>query len=162
MTIRIIMTGGTLDKIYNKLNGQLEFSDSHVAEMLNQARCKIPFVLERLMLKDSLQMTEVDRQLIVKQCQAATETQLVITHGTDTLTETGRVLAQHITDKTVVLVGAMIPYKFGNSDALFNLASAITAVQLLPQGVYITMNGFIFSWDNVRKNKELGQFEHIR
>lgn len=155
------MTGGTLDKEYNKLNGELVFSESYVSEMLQQARCDAPLVLERLMLKDSQTMTEADRALILQRCLTAPENRLIITHGTDTMTVTGQRLGPQITQKTVVLVGAMIPYKFGGSDALFNLASAIIAAQLLPSGVYITMNGLIFPWDNVQKNRTVGRFEKL-
>jgi L-asparaginase len=160
--IRILITGGTLDKEYDPLTGELTFSKSHLSKMLNQVRCKIRFILEEVMLKDSLQMMNEDRDEISKRCIYCLETKIIVTHGTDTIVETARVLGDTIRRKTVVLVGAMIPYAFGASDALFNLGCAFSAVQALKRGVYITMNGKIFHWDNVRKNQESGEFEELR
>ncbi len=160
-TIRILITGGTLDKEYDPLTGELTFPKSHLSNMLNQVRCKVKFVLEEVMLKDSLQMTSEDREEIMKKCMDCLENKIIVTHGTDTMVETTRILGKNVRGKTIVLVGAMIPYAFGASDALFNLGCAFSAVQVLPQGVYITMNGEIFTWDNVRKNKESGEFEEI-
>jgi L-asparaginase len=160
-TIRILISGGTIDKEYDPLSGELIFSKSHLLNMLNQVRCKITFILEEVMLKDSLQMTLEDREEILKKCVSCGENKIIVTHGTDTMTETARVLGTHVKGKTVVLVGAMIPYSFGASDALFNLGCAFSAVQALQQGVYITMNGKIFNWDNVRKNKQSGEFEEL-
>ena len=114
-----------------------------------------------LMMIDSLEMTDDDRQLIARQCQNSDEDQIIITHGTDTMAETAAVLAKETTNKTIVLTGAMIPYKFGSSDGLFNLGSALAFVQALPKGVYVAMNGRYFTWDNVRKNKQTGGFEEI-
>ena len=160
-TIRILITGGTIDKEYDPLTGELTFPKSHLSNMLNQVKCKVRFVLEEVMLKDSLQMTSEDRKEILKKCIECLENKIIVTHGTDTMVETARILGKHARGKTIVLVGAMIPYAFGTSDALFNLGCAFSAVQALPQGVYITMNGKIFIWDNVRKNKESGDFEEI-
>jgi L-asparaginase len=160
-TIRILITGGTIDKEYDPLTGELTFSKSHLLNMLNQVRCKIRVLLEEVMLKDSLQMMTEDREEILKKCIHCRENKMIITHGTDTMVETVRFLGKHVKDKTVVLVGAMIPYTFGASDALFNLGCAFSAVQVLHPGVYITMNGKIFRWDNVRKNKESGEFEEL-
>jgi L-asparaginase len=160
-TIRILITGGTIDKEYDPLTGELTFPKSHLSNMLNQVRCKVKFVLEEVMLKDSLQMTSEDRKEILEKCIDCLENKIIVTHGTDTMVETARILGKHIRGKTIVLVGAMIPYAFGASDALFNLGCAFSAVQALPQGVYITMNGEIFTWDNVKKNKESGEFEEI-
>jgi len=160
-TIRILITGGTLDKEYDPLTGELTFPKSHLSNMLNQVRCKVKFVLEEVMLKDSLQMISEDREEILKKCIDCLENKIIVTHGTDTMVETTRILGKNVRGKTIVLVGAMIPYAFGASDALFNLGCAFSAVQALPQGVYITMNGKIFTWDNVRKNKESGEFEEI-
>ena len=160
-TIRILITGGTMDKEYDALTGELTFPKSHLSNMLNQVRCKVKFVLEEVMLKDSLQMTSEDREEILKNCIDCLENKIIVTHGTDTMVETTRILGKNVRGKTIVLVGAMIPYAFGASDALFNLGCAFSAVQALPQGVYITMNGKIFTWDNVRKNKESGEFEEI-
>ncbi len=159
--IRILITGGTIDKEYDPLSGELTFSKSHLSNMLNQVRCKVRLNLEEVMLKDSLQMKGEDREDILKKCLNCLENKIIVTHGTDTMVETARVLGDKLRGKTVVLVGAMIPYAFGASDALFNLGSAFSAVQALPQGVYITMNGRIFHWDNVRKNKESGEFEEL-
>jgi L-asparaginase len=158
-TIRILITGGTIDKEYDPLTGELTFSKSHLLNMLNQVRCKVRVVLEEVMLKDSLQMMDEDREEILKKCIYCRENRMIVTHGTDTMVETAQFLGHHVKDKTVVLVGAMIPYTFGASDALFNLGCAFSAVQALNPGVYITMNGKIFHWDNVRKNKESGVFE---
>jgi L-asparaginase len=160
-SIRILITGGTIDKEYDPLRGELTFSKSHLSNMLNQVRCKVRFILEEIMLKDSLEMRGEDREEILKKCMNCSENNVIVTHGTDTMVETARFLGKNVKGKTVVLVGAMIPYAFGASDALFNLGCAFSAVQTLPRGVYITMNGNIFLWDNVRKNKESGEFEEI-
>jgi L-asparaginase len=160
-TIRILITGGTMDKEYDPLTGGLTFAESHLSNILNQVRCKVRVVLEDVMLKDSLQMTREDRERILKKCIDCLENKIIITHGTDTMVETAHVLDNRVKGKTVVLVGAMIPYAFGASDALFNLGCAFTAVHVLPHGVYITMNGKIFPWDNVRKNRESGEFEEL-
>lgn len=156
--IRLIVTGGTIDKAYNELDGSLCFPSSHVTEMLKQARCRLSIELQQLMLKDSLDMTHEDRELIISACQLAEEKKIVITHGTDTMVDTARVLAQSEKSKVIVLTGAMIPYKLGYSDALFNLGTALAAIQTLPDGVYIAMNGSIFRWDEVVKDKQLGEF----
>jgi L-asparaginase len=160
-TIRILITGGTIDKEYDPLTGELTFPKSHLSNMLNQVRCKVRFVLEEMMLKDSLEMRDKDREEILKKCTDCSQNRVVITHGTDTMVETARFLGKNVKGKTVVLVGAMIPYAFGASDALFNLGCAFSAVQALQPGVYITMNGKIFLWNNVRKNKDSGEFEEL-
>jgi L-asparaginase len=113
------------------------------------------------MMVDSLEMTDEDRQLIAQNCLKVPETQIVITHGTDTMVDTARVLAHRVPDKTVVLTGAMIPYAFGSSDGLFNLGSALSLCQVLPPGVYIAINGQVFDWDKVRKNRQTGVFEPL-
>jgi L-asparaginase len=159
--IRILITGGTIDKEYDPLRGELTFSKSHLSNMLNQVRCKVRFILEGIMLKDSLEMKGEDREEVLKKCINCSEDRVIVTHGTDTMVETARFLGKNVKSKTVVLVGAMIPYTLGASDALFNLGCAFSAVQALQPGVYITMNGKIFLWDNVRKNKESGEFEEI-
>ena len=161
MAIRILVTGGTIDKKYNALDGQLIFTDTQIPDMLRQVHATLPVVIENVLLIDSLLMQEADRENILRRCQVSAESHIVITHGTDTMCETAAVLGGGLEGKTVVLVGAMIPYSFGNSDALFNLGSAITAVQILPPGVYITMNARIFTWDNVRKNRSIGEFEEL-
>ena len=160
--IRILITGGTIDKEYDPLTGELTFAKSHLSNILSQVRCRVKFVLEEIMLKDSLQMRSADREEILKRCVDCQENKIIVTHGTDTMVETGLVLGSHIKNKTIVLVGAMIPYAFGASDALFNLGCAFATVQALRQGVCITMNGKIFFWDNVKKNKESGEFETLK
>ena len=162
MAIQIFITGGTFDKEYNELNGELYFKDTHMSELLEKGRCKVPVEIRTLMMVDSLAMTEGDRTLIAHQCKSCDETQIVVTHGTDTMSETAKVLAEKIKDKTIVLTGAMIPIKFGSSDGLFNLGSALAFAQSLPAGVYVAMNGRYFNWDNVRKNKQTGIFEEVK
>ena len=159
MTIRILVTGGTFDKDYNELNGQLFFKDTHIAEMLRLGRSRVAVTIRTVMMIDSLEMTEADRALIVQNCRQAEEDRIVITHGTDTMTETAAAIARDVPGKTVVLTGAMIPYAFGSSDGLFNLGSALSFVQVLAPGVYVAMNGKCFAWDCVRKNRERGEFE---
>ncbi|HNE50406.1 MAG TPA: asparaginase domain-containing protein [Chitinophagales bacterium] len=161
MHIRLFITGGTFDKEYNELNGKLFFEDTHVPEMLELGRCKLDINVRTLMMLDSLEMTHEDREIIAHNCQQCDEDKIVITHGTDTMVETAKLLAHKIKNKTIVLTGAMIPYKFGSSDGLFNFGAALAYVQTLPFGVYIAMNGKYFNWDNVRKNKELGLFETL-
>ena len=162
MAIRIFITGGTFDKEYNELNGQLYFKDSHLADLLEMGRNKVPVEIRTLMMIDSLEMTDEDRELIVYQCNNCEETKIVITHGTDSMPETAKVLGREIKGKTIILTGAMIPIKFGSSDGLFNLGSALAFAQTLPAGVYVAMNGRCFAWDNVRKNKQTGRFEEER
>lgn len=162
MAIRILVTGGTFDKEYNERTGQLYFEDTHLDEMLRRGRSRVKVTIRTVMMIDSLEMTEADRALIVQNCLRATEKRIVITHGTDTMTDTAAAIAAAISGKTVVLTGAMIPWAFGSSDGLFNLGSALSFVQVLPPGVYIAMNGKWFPWDRVRKNRERGEFEEIR
>jgi len=161
MSIRIFITGGTFDKEYNELTGQLYFNDSHLPEMLELGRCRVPVDVRTLMMVDSLELTTLDRELIARHCQEADEEHIIITHGTDTMAETAKVLLENVKDKTVVITGAMIPYKFGSSDGLFNLGSAMAFVQTLEHGVYVVMNGRCFKADNVRKNRETGEFEEL-
>ncbi len=161
MSIRIFVTGGTFDKEYDEINGKLYFKDTHMREMLELGRSKIDVDIRTLMMIDSLEMTPEDRKLVVENCKHAKEEKIIITHGTDSMTETGRMLAEAKIEKTIVLTGAMIPYKFGSSDGLFNMGSAISYVQALTNGIYIAMNGQIFNWENVKKNKKLGIFETI-
>ena len=161
MAIRIFVTGGTFDKEYNELTGELFFQDSHINEMLLLGRCKLDLKIRTLMLEDSLSMTDADRKIILENCLSADEDKIVITHGTDMMVATAKVLGGVITNKTIVLTGAMIPYKFGSSDGLFNLGSALAFVQTLPAGVYVSMNGKYFKWDEVQKNRKTGIFEEI-
>jgi len=162
MAIRIFITGGTFDKEYNELNGELYFKDTHLSDLLEMGRNKVPVEIRTLMMVDSLEMTDEDRELIVHQCNNCDETQIVITHGTDTMADTAKILGQSISNKTIILTGAMIPIKFGSSDGLFNLGSALAFAQSLPLGVYVAMNGRFFNWDNVRKNKQTGVFEEVK
>ncbi|WP_346237504.1 asparaginase domain-containing protein [Niabella insulamsoli] len=162
MKIRIFITGGTFDKEYNMLNGQLYFKDTHLPELLEKGRNLVPVEIRTLMMVDSLEMTEEDRALIAYQCEQCEEERIVITHGTDTMDQTARVLAQTVKNKTVVITGAMIPIKFGSSDGLFNLGSALAFAQTLPHGIYVAMNGRCFNWDNVRKNRQTGVFEELK
>ncbi len=159
--IRLLVTGGTFDKEYDEIGGTLFFKDTHVAEMLRLGRSRVPVIVETVMLVDSLQMTEQDRARVAERCLACPETQIVVTHGTDTMVETAAHLARRASGKTIVLTGAMVPYAFGSSDGLFNLGSALSFVQVLPPGVYVAMNGTHFEWDRVRKNTALGVFEAL-
>ncbi|MEZ5478961.1 MAG: asparaginase domain-containing protein [Thiolinea sp.] len=162
MSIRLLLTGGTIDKRYNAHNGKLDFDTSHIESALQQGRCTATVSIEPLMLKDSLEMTAADREQILAACRASRETQLVITHGTDTLADTARTLAAAGLDKTIVLTGAMIPFIMKDSDGLFNLGGALTAVQCLAPGVYIAINGEVFDADNAVKNLEALRFERVR
>jgi L-asparaginase len=162
MSVRVFVTGGTFDKEYDELTGKLNFEDTHVPEMLDRGRCMLDVYIQTLMMVDSLEMTDEQREQIVTACNGCSEGCIVITHGTDTMVETARVIAAGVQGKTVVLTGAMVPYAFGSSDGLFNLGSALSFVQSLPPGVYIAMNGRNFRWDDVRKNKEEGVFERLR
>jgi L-asparaginase len=157
--IRVLITGGTFDKAYDEIGGRLFFKDSHLPEMLALGRSKLDLEIRTLMMVDSLEMTDADRNLIVEQCRAAEERRIVITHGTDTMEVTARMLAEKVEGKTIVLTGAMIPYKFGSSDGLFNLGSALAFVQTLPPAVYVAMNGRYFQAERVHKNRETGIFE---
>lgn len=161
--IRVLITGGTIDKQYNPLDGELIFSQTNVAEMLQQSRQTVKTTLDVLMLKDSLEMNDDDRSVITQACIHTSESQIIITHGTDTMVESAKAIAAEIhSDKTIVLLGAMVPYQFKNSDALFNLGSALTAVQILSPGVYIAMNGQVFDYREVAKNRSIGEFVHLK
>jgi L-asparaginase len=159
--IRILITGGTFDKEYNELTGELFFKQTHLPDMLRLGRCRLDVEVETLMMIDSLQMTDADRKSILDRCAGAAEERIVITHGTDTMEATARVLGQELTGKTVVLTGAMVPYQFGSSDGMFNLGTAMAFAQTLAPGVYVAMNGRCFPWNRVRKNKTEGIFEAI-
>lgn len=162
MPIKILITGGTFDKEYDEIHGALYFKDTHAPEMLKLGRCRLDTHIRTVMMIDSLEMTDADRQIILENCKKSSEDKIVITHGTDTMVETAKTLGENIKDKTIVLTGAMIPYAFGSSDGLFNLGSALSFAQALPHGVYIAMNGKYFTWDNVRKNRERGEFEEVK
>ncbi|HEY9054813.1 MAG TPA: asparaginase domain-containing protein [Rectinemataceae bacterium] len=156
--IRIIVTGGTFDKHYDEIRGELTFRETHIPQILRRARVSIPVEVELNQLIDSLQMQDENRQSVLSACALAPERMIVITHGTDTMTRTASLLGGAALPKTIVLTGAMIPYQIQDSDALFNFGTAFGAVQILPPGVYIAMNGRIFPWDDVEKNRELGVF----
>ena len=158
--IRLFVTGGTFDKEYDEIRGELFFKDTHVAEMLALGRSKLEVSVRTLMMIDSLEIGDADRALIVEHCRKAAESRIVVTHGTDTMETTARALGNAaLPGKTIVLTGAMIPFKFGSSDGLFNLGSALAFVQSLPAGVYVAMNGLYFPWDRVHKNRATGRFE---
>jgi L-asparaginase len=159
--IQVFITGGTFDKEYNELDGSLYFKETHVQEMLEKGRSRLDLQTETLFMKDSLEFTENERAKIQHACANAASDRILITHGTDTMTQTAEYLANRVQDKTIVLTGAMIPYKFGSSDGMFNLGSALAFVQILPPGVYISMNGKIFEAGTVRKNLSKGEFEAI-
>jgi len=159
--VTIFVTGGTFDKEYNELNGELFFKDTHLPEILKIGRCRVELEIRTLMMIDSLDMTDEDRKIIADNCKKTPSKSIVVTHGTDTMVETAAVLAKEVKGKTVVLTGAMVPYKFGSSDGLFNFGSALAFAEALPPGVYIAMNGRYFLWNAVRKNKQIGEFEPI-
>ena len=162
MRIRILVTGGTFDKEYDELTGRLFFRDTHVPEMLRRGRARLDLAVETVLMADSLDLNDAQRAAIAQRCRECEEHAIVITHGTDTMVETARVIADaRLRDRTIVLTGAMVPYAFGSSDGLFNLGSALSFVQVLPAGVYIAMNGQAFSWDGCRKDRERGVFERI-
>jgi len=159
MTIALFITGGTFDKEYNELTGKLFFKKSHLREMLSLGRSRVSARIQTLLMIDSLNMTEKHRKLIAKACLAAKEKRILITHGTDTMEKTAHYLAHEVRGKTIVLTGAMVPYKFGSSDGMFNLGSAMAFVQVLPPGVYVAMNGRFFEWQKVTKDRKRGFFK---
>ena len=161
--IQIFVTGGTFDKEYNFVTGKLFFQDSNLPEMLERGRCTLDVNVRTLMMADSLEITDLDRENIVNNCRGIGTDQVLITHGTDTMVKTAEYIAKaDIQGKTIVLTGAMIPYAFGSSSVgFFNLGSALGFVQSLPPGVYVAMNGRYFSWDGVKKNRSTGYFEAV-
>lgn len=161
--IQVFVTGGTFDKEYNYITGELYFQDTHLKEMFERGRCDVHIDIKTLMMIDSLEMTEEDISIIVHNCRKSPHHHILITHGTDRMVNTARVLGESaIEGKTIVLTGAMIPYAFGtSSDGFFNLGSALAFVQVLPPGVYVVMNGRYFNWDKVRKNRQTGTFEEV-
>lgn len=163
--IHILVTGGTFDKEYNYISGELTFIDTHIPEMLKRARSGLDVRVEKLMMVDSLDMTPEQRKLIADKCRQSTADRIVITHGTDTMVETAVCLADQLAPltKTIILTGAMIPYSLGtSSDGFFNVGSALSFVQVVAPGVYVAMNGRLFDWNNVQKNYNTGFFEQIR
>jgi L-asparaginase len=161
MTLRILLTGGTFDKRYDPIKGSLDFAATHMPQVMERARVTAPYQLQELFLLDSLDMQDTHRTQICAACQHASEGAIVIVHGTDTMRETAEVLGRAQLAKTIVLTGAMIPYEIANSDALFNFGFACGVAQTLPHGVYIAMNGQVFAWDHVQKNRNAGVFQSI-
>ena len=161
MKIRLFITGGTIDKVYNQSNGELEFDQTHFPEILSRARVKVDLFIEELLLIDSLDMVEADRELILENCAKCDERFILITHGTDTMCETARLLGESSIDKTIVLFGSMVPYAVSDSDAFFDFGCALGSLQLLETGVYIAMNGRVLPWNDVEKNKSLGIFQTL-
>jgi L-asparaginase len=161
MNLRIIASGGTFDKHYDEIAGKLGFGPGpgHLAQVIQRARFTVPVALEELPFLDSLDMQDADRQRILDAAAQAAENRVVVIHGTDTMRETAEVLGNAKLAKTVILTGAMIPYEIANSDALFNFGYACAAAQILPAGVYVAMNGRVFAWDKVEKNRAAGVFQ---
>ena len=161
MKVRLLITGGTIDKVYNQSNGELEFDETHFPEMVKRSRVEVDLTLEEIMLLDSLDMVDKERDIIVNSCMSCEEDFILITHGTDTMCDTARLIGESDIDKTIVLFGAMVPYAVSNSDALFNFGCALGSLQLLESGVYVAMNGRVLPWDDVKKNRALGVFQYI-
>jgi L-asparaginase len=159
MSIRLYITGGTIDKVCNQTNGELEFNQTHFPEMLSRARIEVEIKTEILLFKDSLDMDDNDRKLILKSCVECEEERILITHGTDTMCETAKLLGLNLKNKVVVLFGSMVPYTVNNSDAFFNLGCALGSLNLLDPGVYVAMNGRTLPWNDVVKNRSLGVFQ---
>ena len=158
--IQILITGGTFDKSYNHISGDLFFEKTHIPEMLERSKCRLNVHVKTLMMIDSLEMTKKDIEKIIDECKKTKSSRIVITHGTDTMVNTAEKIAEKIKNKTIVLTGAMIPYAFGSSsDGFFNLGSALSFVQTLKNGIYIAINGQYFDYDKVEKNKLKGYFE---
>jgi len=158
--IAIFTTGGTIDKVYFDAKGGYEVGVPMVQRILADARVLVDVSVRELLRKDSLQMTDADRAVIRQALAESAATRIIVTHGTDTMIETARVLTG-VRDKTVVLTGALQPARFTDSDAPFNLGMAMAAVQTLPPGIYVVANGTVFPADRVRKNRELNRFEAV-
>ena len=159
--IKIFITGGTFDKSYDHINGKLFFEKTHLPEMIKRSKCNLEIQVKTILMKDSLDLSNEDVSKIVNTCKKEQSNNIIITHGTDTMTNTARLIAeQKLSNKTIILTGAMIPYAFGSSsDGFFNLGCALSFVQTLDPGVYITMQGEYFNWNEVEKNNEIGVFE---
>lgn len=158
--IRILTTGGTIDKLYFDDKSEFEVGAPLVGELLSEAEVRSPFTVEAVMRKDSLELTEADREAIRARVVAAPESRVIITHGTDTMTDTARALTG-IPGKVIVMTGALHPARFRHSDAEFNVGMAVAAVQVCAPGVWIVMNGRVFDAARVRKNRDLNRFEDI-
>jgi len=158
--LEIITTGGTIDKTYNLISGELSFEKSYIPVIIKNARLNITPKITHLFTKDSLEITDNDRVQILNYCQTTKNNKIVITHGTDTMVKSAKLLSK-IKDKIIIFTGSMVPYSIQNSDAIFNLSFAIASVNYLENGVYITMNGEIFEFDKVIKNTKLGVFKRL-
>lgn len=160
--VRIIITGGTFDKRYDAIKGELTFTETHLPALLEQARVTLPLAVDIRLLIDSLQMTDAHRQSVLEACREAPERSIVVVHGTDTMVETAHVVGKADLGKTVVFTGAMVPYSVQGSDAPFNLGFALAASLALAPNAYVTMNARIFPWDDVAKDKQEGTFKRVR
>ncbi len=161
MPLRILATGGTFDKRYDPVTGELGFGESHLPSIVERARLTDDVSLQLVMLIDSLDMHDEHRQRILDACRAAPESKLVVVHGTDTMVETAAVLAAAALPKTIVLTGAMVPFSVDDSDASFNLGAAVAFARTLEHGVWIAMNGVARPSSDVRKNRAAGIFESL-
>jgi L-asparaginase len=159
MTLHVIATGGTFDKHYDEIAGKLTFGSGHLRAAIDRSRMTVEVVLQELPFLDSLDMHDADRERILAACQRRVANAIVIIHGTDTMRETAELLGRAAMAATIVITGAMIPYEIANSDALFNFGFACGVAQTLPHGVYVAMNGRLFDWDKVQKNRAAGVFE---
>ncbi len=164
MTVRILTTGGTIDKVYFDARSEFEVGESIAGVIFKESLVTVEFLVSPLMRKDSLDITTADRDVVLEACLASQETQILITHGTDTMCETARhLLAGGVQDagKTIVLTGALSPARFKSTDAIFNLGMALATAQLQSPGVYITMNGQVFDGAHVIKNLDTNRFEQV-
>jgi len=162
MMIQVFVTGGTFDKEYNYISGELYFKDTHLTKMFERGRCTLDINVKTLMMIDSMEMTDEDREIIMHNCKRSRSNRILITHGTDRMVKTAMTLQEGKLEKTIVITGAMVPYAFGtSSDGFFNLGSALAFVQSLPHGVYVVMNGRYFKAEEVQKNTKTGYFEPI-
>jgi L-asparaginase len=159
--ILILATGGTIDKIYFDAKSAYEVGPPNVEMVLGELDLSMDYSVRSLMRKDSLELTDEDREIILQEVVHANEERILITHGTDTMVQTAQYLAR-ARDKTIVLTGALAPALFKKTDAVFNIGCALAAVQILPPGIYIAMNGAIFPHDRVRKNLQKNKFEKIQ
>lgn len=161
--IQIFITGGTFDKSYDYINGELFFEKTHLPEMLKRSRCQLNVEIETLMMIDSLEMNNSHFKKIISKCKNCDSNKIIITHGTDKMVETAKEIEKaQIKNKTIILTGAMIPYAFGSSsDGFFNLGCALSYSQTLDEGVYITMQGQYFNCNEVIKNTKKGFFENL-
>jgi len=163
--IQIFVTGGTMDKIYDVISGEPSFGRTHVEDCLTIARCRLDIQVETLMLVDSTLLEDKDRNLISDKVTHCPASQIIITHGTDTMTQSAEYIKAHLTEeslcKTIIFTGAMLPYFAEKNDVLFNIGTAIAFVQCLHSGVYVAINGQAFPAGSVYKNKQLGIFEPL-